>query len=100
MRGMRIGWGWIVSLGLCVALVALGCEKSGKESTTAATASSEEAEPRSSGPSGGEVACHLHSCAPPRFCNRDKGVCELLPCTDSRECPYGYKCDFSRNVCR
>ena len=100
MRGMRIGWVWLVASSLFFVLVVLGCDKSGNEGTTAATASSEASEPGSARPSRGEVACHLHSCAPPRFCNRDKGVCELLPCTDSRDCPYGYKCDFSKNVCQ
>ena len=100
MLGM---WTWLRALALLVACasISLGaCNKSNEPGTTAATASSEETEPRPSRPSRSEVACHLHSCAPPRYCNRDKGVCELLPCTASRDCPYGYTCDFSRNVCQ
>ena len=101
MRGMRRPWVWIGLMSLCFLLVALGCDKSGTaQGTTPASGTTEEAEPRSNRPTRSEVACHLHSCAPPRFCNQDKGVCELLPCVDSRECPYGYKCDFSRNVCQ
>ena len=100
MRGMWTGRAWILSLSLCFVLLAYACERTGNGGTTAATASSEETEPRSARPSGSEVACHLHSCAPPRFCNRDKGVCELMPCTDSRDCPYGYKCDYAKNVCQ
>ena len=97
MHGMRR----IALTVLLLAFVALGCSKSGStRGTTAATPSSEEAEPRSGRPSRGEVACHLHACAPPMYCNRDKGVCEPLACNDSRDCPYGYKCDFSKNVCQ
>ena len=101
MDGMRtVSLAFVISW-MCVSPWALGCTQStGSEGTTAASRSSEETEPRRSGPSSSEVACHLHSCAPPRFCNQDKGICERLPCTDSRECPYGYKCDFSRNVCQ
>ncbi len=33
------------------------------------------------------------------YCNRDTGICEKLECTDSRDCPYGYKCNYSRQVC-
>jgi hypothetical protein len=90
-----------LALAALVGSVALGaCAKSTEPTTTAASATSEQTQPRESRPSPAEIACHLHSCAPPRYCNRDKGVCELLPCTDSRDCPYGYKCDFSRNVCQ
>ena len=100
MHGMRRLSAALALGALCLALVT-GCDKSKNEQgTTAATASSEETEPRSSRPSRSEVACHLHSCAPPRYCNSDKGVCELLPCADSRDCPYGYKCDYSKNVCQ
>ena len=78
-----------------------GCDRSGRgDGTTPPTASSEETAPRSSRPSRSEIACHLHSCAPPKYCNRDKGVCEPFPCADSRNCPYGYRCDFGENVCR
>lgn len=101
MHGMRRLSVVVALAGLCLASVAIGCDKSNNaEGTTAATASSEETEPRPSRPSRSEIACHLHSCAPPRFCNRDKGICELVACTDSRDCPYGYKCDFSKNVCQ
>ena len=85
---------------LLLALSALGCSKpANTEGTTAATSSSEGTAPRSV-PSRPEIACHLHSCAPPYFCNKDKGICEQLPCVESRDCPYDYKCDFSLNVCQ
>jgi len=100
MRGMRTSGGLLVSTVVLAAISLGACDKSGSTGATTPTASSEESEPRESRPSRAEVACHLHSCAPPRYCNRDKGVCELLPCTESRDCPYGYKCDFSRNVCQ
>jgi hypothetical protein len=87
-------------VGFCL-IVTSGCSKSAStEGTTAATASAEETEPRSSGPSRSEIACRLHSCAPPYYCNEDRGICERLPCVESRDCPYGYKCDFSQNVCQ
>jgi len=99
--------GGIWRLGLVLAVmasgfvVAVGCNKpSNTGGTTAATPSSEETAPRPSRPSRPEIACHLHSCAPPYYCNRDKGVCEQLPCVQSRDCPYGYQCDFSKNVCK
>lgn len=86
---------------LLLALSALGCSKpANTEGTTVTTASSEDNRPRSSGLSRSEVACRLHSCSPPYFCNQDKGVCERLPCVESRDCPYDYKCDFSLNVCQ
>jgi hypothetical protein len=102
MQGMRTAsLGLALSWAVCTASITSGCTKaSNAESTTAATASSEETPPRSSRPTRGEVSCHLHSCAPPMYCNRDSGLCELLPCTESRDCPYGYKCDFSRGVCQ
>jgi len=100
MHGMR-------RLGLVLGVVglflfsALGCSKSANtEGTTAATPSSEETEPKPSRPSRSEIACRLHSCAPPYFCDQDTGICEQLPCVESRDCPYGYKCDFSKNVCQ
>lgn len=100
MHGMRRVSRALLVVGICIAFLTIGCDKSkNAEGTTAATASSEETEPRSSRPSRSEIACHLHSCAPPRYCNRDKGVCELLPCSDSRDCPYGYKCDYAKKVC-
>jgi hypothetical protein len=101
MGGMRrVGWA-VGAVGFCLVFVALGCSKSATtEGTTAASASSEEAEPKSSRPSRSEVACRLHSCAPPYYCNEDKGVCEQLPCVESQDCPYGYKCDFSHHVCQ
>jgi hypothetical protein len=77
-----------------------GCSKpANTEGTTAASVHSEEVQPRSSKPSRSEIACRLHSCAPPYFCNEDRGVCERLPCVESQNCPYGYKCNFSHNVC-
>jgi hypothetical protein len=101
MHGMQRKLRGIALAGLCLAFVSVGCRKSNDaRGTTAAAQSSEESEPRSSRPSRGEVACHLHSCAAPKFCNQDRGVCELLACNDSGDCPYGYKCDFSKNVCR
>ncbi|MFW2390554.1 MAG: hypothetical protein ACN4G0_19620 [Polyangiales bacterium] len=95
-------WRLCLVLGvIACSTLALGCEKgAGAEGTTAATSSSEGGESRSSRPSRSEIACHLHSCAPPYYCNRDKGVCEQLPCAESRDCPYGYKCDLGRNVCQ
>ena len=76
------------------------CKKSpNTEGRTAASVNAEEVAPRSSRPSRAEIACHLHSCAPPMYCNRDTGICEKLECTDSRDCPYGYKCNYSRQVC-
>jgi len=68
--------------------------------TTAAGTRSEESPPRQRRLSGSEVACRLHSCAAPYFCNQETGVCEQLPCNDSSDCPYDYKCDFSKNVCQ
>ena len=97
MPGIR-GFDFVLVLLLFGA--AFGCAKTqSTKGGTVATGSTEEGEPRSSKPTRAEIACHLHSCAPPYYCNREKGVCEQLPCTDSRDCPYGYKCDFSRNVC-
>lgn len=101
MHGMRTLSLVFGGVGLCLALLTLGCDKSQNAGgTTAATVGSEESAPRSSRPTRGEVACRLHSCAPPYFCNEDKGVCEMLPCIESRDCPYDYKCDLSQNVCR
>ena len=104
MLGMRRGWlrPTVLVVGMTWAVLgSTACNRSTNEGqTTAPTRSSEGGETRSARPSRGEVACHLHSCAPPKYCNRDKGICELLPCTDSRDCPYGYKCDFARQVCR
>ena len=95
MRGLGSAAGLLVLL-----LAAPACKKSvNTEGRTAASVSSEEVAPLPSRPSRGEIACHLHSCAPPMFCNRDTGICEKLPCRDSRDCPYGYKCDFSTHVC-
>ena len=85
---------------LCCFVITLGCSKAANTEGTTGAGPSSEGEPRSSGPSRGEIACHLHSCAPPYFCNQEKGVCEELPCIESRDCPYGYKCDFSENVCQ
>jgi len=94
-----LGFCLVVAAAGCVA--ASGCNKSANtEGTTATTASSEETQPKSSRPSRSEVACRLHSCAAPYFCNEDKGICERLPCVSSQDCPYDYKCDFSLNVCQ
>jgi len=94
---------WRLGLILVVAncfMVTSGCNKAARTGATSAAGPSSEGERRSSGPSRAEIACHLHSCAPPYFCNQEKGVCEQLPCIESRDCPYGYKCDFSKNVCQ
>ena len=94
---------WRLWLVLAVAgcfAVTVGCNKAATGEGTTPAGPSSEGGPRSAGPSRAEVACHLHSCAPPYFCNREKGVCEQLPCIESRDCPYGYKCDFSKNVCQ
>jgi hypothetical protein len=81
-------------------VLAFGCSRAANtESTTAATSTSEATERRSPGPSRSEIACRLHSCAPPYYCNQDRGICEQLKCVESRDCPYGYKCNFSKNVC-
>ena len=77
MGGMRRLARTVTVAGLGVLFVALGCSKSANtEGTTITTTSSEETQPRSSKPSRSEIACRLHSCAPPYFCNEDKGVCE------------------------
>jgi len=89
----------LVLVGACCLVLALGCNKAADSEGTIAASPSSEGEPRTSGPSRSEIACHLHSCAPPFYCNREKGVCEQLPCIESRDCPYGYKCDFAKNVC-
>jgi len=101
MHGIR-RLGWVIGVvGLCLAFGVSGCSKSANtEGTTVATSSSEESEPRPSRPSRSEVACRLHSCSPPYFCNEEKGICERVPCVESRDCPYGYKCDFSKNLCQ
>jgi hypothetical protein len=98
MSGMwRLG---LILLAANCLMVTSGCNRAARTAPTSAAGPSSEGERRSSGPSRAEIACHLHSCAPPYFCNRDKGVCEQLPCVESRDCPYGYKCDFSKNVCQ
>ncbi len=91
--------GLVLAVAGCLAFT-VGCNKSATAEGTTAAGLSSEGGPRTSGPSRAEIACHLHSCAPPYFCNREKGVCEELHCIESRDCPYGYKCDFSKNVCR
>jgi len=101
MSGMRRVGLAVGRVGICLVFVVSGCSKSANtEGTTITTTSSEEGQQRSSKPSRSEVACRLHSCAPPYFCNEDKGVCERLPCLETRDCPYDYKCDFSLNVCQ
>jgi hypothetical protein len=101
MRGTWRGGVVLGGVWLCLAFVAVGCSKpANTEGTTITISSSEADEPKSRRPSPSEVACRLHSCAPPYFCNEDKGVCERVPCVESRDCPYGYKCDFSLNVCQ
>ena len=98
-----MGGTWRLGLVLVTAIcfvVTSGCNKAASAGATTAAGPSSEGGGRSSGPSRGEIACHLHSCAPPYFCNRAKGVCERLPCIESRDCPYGYKCDFSQNLCQ
>ncbi|MDH3655648.1 MAG: hypothetical protein OEN21_15375 [Myxococcales bacterium] len=98
MGGIR-RLGLVLAVAGCFAFT-VGCKKAATSEGTTAAGPSSEGEPRSSGPSRAEIACHLHSCAPTYFCNREKGVCEQLPCIESRDCPYGCKCDFSKNVCQ
>ena len=101
MRGIRRLWPILGGVGLCFALVVSGCKKSqDSQTTTPATGTTEEAEPRSRRLSRGELSCRFHSCAPPYFCNESSGLCEMLPCVESRDCPYGYKCDHEEKVCR
>jgi hypothetical protein len=96
----RLGWA-LALLFCCTGLAASGCQKpTSPEGTIAAGKSSEAGEARSNRLTRSEVACRLHSCAPPFYCNQDKGVCERLPCTESRDCPYGYNCDFRLQVCQ
>jgi hypothetical protein len=98
---MRRVWLVVAVVGLCSALALAACKKpSSTESTTPPTRRSEQGTPRPSRPSGAEIACRLHSCAPPYYCNQSTGLCELLPCGADKDCPYGYTCDFSRNVCQ
>ncbi len=97
MDGIR-RLGLLVALA-CGCIATLACSRTANTEGTPAVAPGTEQTPRSSGPSRAEIACHLHSCAPPFYCNRDKGVCEKLPCIESRDCPYGYKCELSKNVC-
>jgi len=98
MSGMhRPRWHLFV-LASCLVFAQLGCHKSANpEGTTAAGVSSEQTSPRPGKLSRSEVACRLHSCAAPYFCNQATGLCERLPCIESRDCPYDYKCDFSKN---
>jgi len=87
-------------LGCCLLVGTMGCGRAAStQSTTAATGSKEESAPRPARPTRSEVACRFHSCAPPYYCNQKKGICERLPCLESGDCPYGYKCDFSENLC-
>jgi hypothetical protein len=98
---LRLADSCLVVVFLVVLVMGVGCNKSANtEGTIAASVGSEETERRSSRPSRSEIACRLHSCAPPSYCNEDKGICERLPCVESRDCPYGYKCDLSKNVCQ
>lgn len=99
MGGIRAG-DVTVTMGLCLALLIAGCgsSKGAQDTSTTGPPSAEETEsPRRS---RGAIACHLHSCSPPYFCNEESGVCEMLPCQAKKDCPYDYKCDFSLNVCR
>ncbi len=101
MGGMcRVGF-VLVMVAVFSLLGSSACNRPGNtEGTTVTGAGSEETQPRPSRPSRSEIACRLHSCAPPYFCNEDKGVCERLHCLQSSDCPYNYKCDFSLNVCQ
>lgn len=91
----------LAALGCCLALVLGACGGAAStQSGTAATASREESAPRPARLTRPEVACRLHSCAPPYYCNQDTGLCERLPCLESADCPFGYKCDFSENLCQ
>jgi hypothetical protein len=101
MSGMRRPRWHLFVLAFFSAFAQLGCNKSvNPEGTTAAGFSSEKTPPRSGKLSRSELACRLHSCAPPYFCNQQTGVCERLPCFDSGDCPYDYKCDFAKKVCQ
>jgi hypothetical protein len=99
MDGIRAGRG-IVTIGFLLALLIAGCasSKGAQDTSIAGPSSGEETErpPRSRT----VIACRLHSCSPPYFCNEESGVCEMLRCQAKKDCPYDYKCDFSLNVCR
>jgi hypothetical protein len=85
---------------LCLVLGVPACDKSGRGRGTTATTAGGEASTRPPRLSRPEIACRLHSCAPPYYCNQEKGICELLTCVHSRDCPYGYTCDAAEKVCR
>ncbi len=99
MGGIRAGQA-IATVGFCLGLFVAGCggAKNAQDKNTATTTQSSEEGERPRRP--GKVACRLHSCSPPYFCNEESGVCEMLSCQTKKDCPYDYKCDFSRNVCR
>ena len=90
----------MVMFGLCLGLLITGCGGSKSTQDTSTTAAPRKAEGTERPRRTGTIACHLHSCSPPYYCNQESGVCEMLPCKTKKDCPYDYKCDFSRNVCR
>lgn len=101
MLGTRRARFLLAIVGFCMAASFLGCKKSSSaDRTTPATGRSEEAGPRPSRLTRPEIACRLHSCAPPYYCNQSSGICELLSCGSDRDCPYDYHCDFSKHVCQ
>lgn len=82
-------------------IVAVGCGGSVRSqgSSSAASSSSVPEETPARVPRG-KVACRLHSCSPPYYCNEESGICEMLPCQEKKDCPYDYRCDLSVGVCR
>ncbi|MEM9727087.1 MAG: hypothetical protein AAF997_00780 [Myxococcota bacterium] len=97
MRGRQTVLGlWIAG---SLTLTAVGaCASSSEQSRSAPTTATSEG--GSSRPPRGKIACRLHSCAAPYFCNEDTGTCQMLSCKQSSDCPYDYKCDFGLGVCR
>jgi hypothetical protein len=98
MRGIRAGVA-IPTMVFCLGLIIAACGGS-KNTRTTSTAVPPGAEEAERSPRRGIVACRLHSCSPPYFCNEETGLCEMRACQSKTDCPYDYDCDFSRNVCR
>ncbi len=98
MGGIRAGQA-ISTVGLFLALLTAACggSASTRATSSAAPPGAEETERR---PRRGMIACRLHSCSPPYFCNEETGLCEMRSCKTKTDCPFDYDCDFSRNVCR
>ncbi|MDH3624326.1 MAG: hypothetical protein OES69_04705 [Myxococcales bacterium] len=99
MYGIQAGR-LMVTAGLCLALLIAGCGGSKSAQDTSTTTAPPGAEGTERPRRAGTIACRLHSCSPPYFCNEESGVCEMLPCKTKKDCPYDYKCDLARNVCR